>query len=975
MFYRFISRSGLLFCLAAFTPLLFAQSPTPITDTPFIKAIVDGVQVDNLPLLLTTVDASISGIIADVTVTQHYKNDGERPVEAIYVFPGSTDAAVYAFEMQVNDRLVIAEINEKNQARAIYEEAKEAGKTTSLLEQTDNAFFQTNVGNILPGDDIRVTLRYVETLIPDRGQYTFSFPIIRQTSEGASLPEGIAGTSRISPTNQIGFDMLIELHAGMPIAEIASPTHQIETDHPSAYSAYIALNEDDLFNNDKDFILRYRLAGDAIQTGLLSYQGQDENYFLLMAQPPQHVTGDEIPPREYLFVVDVSGSMQGLPIDIAKRATSDMLLQLRDIDLFNVYTFAGGNEQLATQSVRASAANVDAALEMVNASNPMGGTNLHPVLLKISNTPVQPGISRSVIVLTDGGINAGTETLQLVRENLHFQNLFAVGIGNFRNQYIVEGLAHSGRGQAFVADNPMQADILVDKLIQYISQPVLTDISVNFPDGIEVYDVIPHNIPDVFSERPVYLVGKWQGAWNGPLTINGIAGDREYSAEYMPAFTGDNAKLSAIRLLWAREQLRDWEVDQQFGDYQLQQDITRLGLDYSLVTPYTSFVAVDYEVRRDPETQAETVALANAPPGSLSRQPMRGVGMAASSLSGRLAMDTPIKPVDSLLTMEKVALPPASTSDSLSDVTFIMGSDEADDNQFYAAATAYFGHHADEQNAQVVTHLRSLSEVRTWLANNGGTGVWHKINIVAHGSAWTGLGIPVTPGESNADMFPLELVGDFDNALDDHLINAQSEIRLYGCGLGASPRLLNQLAQYFGGDDPQRPVIYSPSEPIEFYAEINDSNIWSVGYTLHQSWSLVGSSRSPWSVHKLIRELQSEYGASQQWEELLKDQHTHFTTDPISFVIAVPGLDYAPEGIPAWQLAKRQPLLIRYLNETGMDIRDLDWQFEKEDHQVRIVGTGWLYRISKPAEIGDHPDQFVMVKPPASIPTTRWVMH
>lgn len=973
MFYRCFSRTCLIFCLVSLTPLLLAQTPASSTDKPFIKAIVDGEQVDNLPLLLTTVDTNISGVIADVTVTQHYKNDGEGPVEAIYVFPGSTDAAVYAFEMQVNDRLVVAEINEKQQARAIYEDAKDKGITTSLLEQTGNAFFQTNVGNILPGDDIRVTLRYVETLIPDRGLYTFRFPIIRQTSQGASLPVQVSESSRINRSNEIGFDMLIELRAGLPIAEITSWTHQIETDYASPDSAFIALKPDDLFINDQDFILQFRLAGDAIQTGLLTHQGKDENYFLLMAQPPQHVTVDQIPPREYLFVVDVSGSMQGLPIGIAKRATNNMLLQLRDIDLFNVYTFAGSSEQLAEQSVRASMQNINAALNMIDASRSMGGTNLHPVLLKISETRVLEGISRSVIVLTDGAISAGNETLQLVRENLQFQNLFAVGIGNFQNQYIVQGLAHSGRGQAFTADNPEAADILVDDLIQYISQPVLTDIRVNYPAGLEVYDVIPESIPDVFSERPVYLVGKWHGDWNGAFTIHGTAGDREYSSAYTAQSNFDNTKTSAIRLLWAREQLREWEFDQKFGDYQLSNDISRLGLDYSLVTSYTSFVAVDYEVRRDPMTQAETVALANAPqPPPAARQVISGVGMAASRPTGRLTLDVPIKPVDSRFVAAKIELPPAYDQDRLSAVTFIMGSDEAIDNQFYAAATAYFKHHPDEQHAPVITHLRSLSEIRTWLANHAGADVWRKINIVAHGSAWTGLGIPVSSDNSKNDGFPLELAIDLDNSLADQVIDEHTEIRLYGCGLGGSPRLLDQLAQYFGGDDPQRPSIYSPSEPIEFYAEKNPYSAWSVGYALHQSWSLVGSSHTPWHVDKVIRELQREYGHVQQWRDILEDERTSYTTDPISFVITVPGLEYIPDKIPAWQLAKRQAVLTRYLNETGMDVRDLDWRYEKQDQQVRIVGKGWLYRISKRDENGDQPDQFVVVKPPAIENAARW---
>lgn len=974
----------LFFTLSCLSISILAQpdtrnSKTPDTkdaDTPYIKATANGAPVDNLPLLLTTVDSTITGIIADVTVTQYYKNDGELPVEAIYVFPGSVNAAVYALEMRVNDRLVIAEVNEKQQARIIYEEAKEAGKTTSLLEQTDSAFFQTNVGNILPGDDIQVSLRYVETLIPDRGLYSFRFPIIRQTTESASLPENIRSSRPVTRTGDIAFDMIIQLNAGLPIAEINSPTHQIQVERESHSNSVIVLNPDDLYNNDKDFILQYRLNGNEIQAGLLTYQGPDDNYFLLMAQPPSEVTNAHIPAREYLFVMDISGSMHGEPIEIARQAASELLLQLRDVDRFNVYLFSGGNKQLSKNTLIATPDNIDRALAFLDGSNAGGHTNLQPVLQAIIDTPLTEGVSRSTIVITDGGIAAGIDTLQLIRDNLHSQNLFSFGVGNFQNQAIIDGLANSGRGQSFSVSNTNDADVVVDNLLRYISQPVLTDITIDYPSGLEVYDVIPESIPDVFSERPVYVVGKWNGSWNSAVTIQGVSGNGIYSTSYLPEYTGANENTSAIRLLWAREQLRDWEDDERFQTGIHQDQITQLGLDYSLVTQYTSFVAVDYEVRRDPEQDNEEVVLAAAPPPSQSPRQLSGFGIAAKSLQGSMNLTTPALPAQSLLAIERVDNPPVIDANNSASVTFIMGQDEDINNPFYRAALEYFEHHKQESDSPVVTHLRTLEDVRQWLADNhNGIDGWKKINIVTHGSAWTGLGVPVSDADIETGSFPLELSFDPQHALTDTLINEQTDIRLYGCGLGQSPRLLNQVSEFFGGTDAQRPAVYSPSAPLAFHADFSNPLQPSVDYSLLHSWSLVGDTQSPWSSTQLAKQLQRQFGSQHNWTELLNSPGIYLRHDPITFEIKIPGLTRLPDNIPAWRLASRQTLLSRYMHETGMAVGDLDWQYRTDNGIISVVGKGWLYQLIAP-QLGDSDDgSFVVVKPMNTERTRGYARH
>lgn len=956
--YRVLAFLALLPALVCITP-----SQAEETARPYLEAWVDDEKVENLPLLLTTVDARINGVIADVTVTQHYTNDGTRPVEVVYVFPAPPDAAVYAVEMRVNDRIVRAEIQKKAEARATYEKAKAEGRTASLLEQSGDDFFRTSVGNLLPGDDIRVTLKYVERLIPDRGTYTFNFPIIRRTSGASTLPDDAKRAGPPRHSGEIPFDLSVDLNATVPIADISSPSHGIDVEHLGDRRARVLLDTGDMYHADRDFALNYRLGGGVIQAGLLSYQGPEANYFLLMAEPPGEVRPSQIPPREYQFVVDVSGSMSGMPMEITKYLARELLGQMRGIDQFNLHLFAGGSRSLAGHVLPATPANVDDAVAMLEDANAGGSTALFPVLDRISNTDPEPGVSRSVIVISDGAIRADKATLRLVRDNLSRQNLFALGVGNHQNDTVIDGLAHAGRGQFFKVSSAEEGETVVDDLLRYILQPVLTDIAVEYPPGITAYDVIPEHVPDVFSERPVFLVGKWQGEWNGPIRIRGISGDSEYTVEHDPRFAYDNDFASAIRLLWAREQLREWRFESDMDrDHTLhKENITRLGLEYGLATRHTSFVATDYEVRTDPETGSETITLARSPSPRQSRT--RGLGMAKPALAVELPAMPLERPARSMLIAESMHDPLATGHESARSVTFVMGDDDDSGNPFYSAAKTYFLAH--EPDTRLITHLRSFSAVRTWLdENRPAAGTWQRVNIVVHGFAWTGLGVPLDPDAPAPEGgFPLEL--DFDPAggLPDHVVDRETEIRLYGCGLGKSTWLLDQISTYFGGADTRRPTVVSPDAPIAFEV-IDGPGGRHAGYTLYRTWPVIGQTEDQWDRPAIVEAFARNHGRDRDWARLLEDRANHFRADRISFLISIPGLDRIPDRLPARQAARRQPGLTQYLDQTNMNVADLAWRYERRDNGIVIIGEGWLYLLSTPFEEHDTAPHFVRITPP-----------
>lgn len=614
MSYRRFARIWLV-VTAACLPLLplqtawsRAESQTPDrTESPYFFVHSDDPSVDRLPLKGTQVDVRVVGVIADVTVTQHYKNEGTRPIEARYVFPGSTRAAVYAMNVRLADRLLKAEIREKQKARVEYESAKREGKTAALLEQHRPNVFQMNVANILPGDDVQVELRYTELMVPTDGKYQFVFPTVIGPRYNGSPATG-SGTNeewistpylRQGRLSNASLDLNVHLASPVPLHAVTSPSHPIQVQHVSNSEARVALADTGQNENNRDFVLDYRLAGERIESGiLLSDGGKDgENFFLAMVEPPRIVGPTHVVPREYVFIVDISGSMHGFPLDTAKALLEDLVGGLRPSDSFNVMLFAGSQRMLATRSVPATRANINQAVRMLREQGGGGGTELVPAMRKALSLPHDADRARTFVVVTDGYISVEREIFELIARNLAQANLFAFGIGSSVNRHLIEGMARAGQGEPFVVLHPSTAAHEADRFRRMINAPVLTHLKARF-EGLDVYDVEPLAVPDVFARRPVVLYGKWRGAAKGRLVLDGRAADGPFQASLDVRSAQVSEKNGALRYLWARHRIATLSDQEALEGGGAQRDaILDLGLRYNLLTQYTSFIAVDRVVR------------------------------------------------------------------------------------------------------------------------------------------------------------------------------------------------------------------------------------------------------------------------------------------------------------------------------------------------------------------------------------------
>lgn len=605
----------------AFAPSAFGQAGPPFaqaspdgshvdkTLSPYFFVEGGDPAVDHLPLKDTRVDVSITGVIADVTVTQVYENRGSRPIHARYVFPASTRAAVYGLTMTVGDVRTVARIREREKAKAEFEAAKKEGKGASLLEQSRPNVFTMNVANVLPGDTIDVELKYTELLVPTDGIHEFVYPTVvgpryaATPERQAPAHDGFVKTpyTHEGEAPRSEFHLTGVVSTGVPIFELQSPSHRVRFETRGTARAEMTLDDSERLSGNRDFILRYRLAGETISTGLMLYRGDTENFFLLMAEPPKAVAPADLPAREYVFVLDVSGSMAGFPLDTGKALMRDLASVLRPDDRFNVVVFADGGETFSRTSVPATPQNLARALAFIGRKNGGGGTELRAALEQAVSLPRPPAVSRSVVLLTDGYITAEADVFDYVRDQLDHTNFFAFGIGSSVNRLLIEGIARAGLGEAFIVTSEEEAPEAAQKLRRYIDSPVLTGIDVSF-SGFDAYDVEPRKIPDLFASRPVVVFGKWRGDAQGTIGISGHTGSGPYHASIPVTAASADARHGALRYLWARTRIANLaDFGQATPSEQEVTDITSLGLTYNLLTRYTSFIAVQEIVRRTTE--------------------------------------------------------------------------------------------------------------------------------------------------------------------------------------------------------------------------------------------------------------------------------------------------------------------------------------------------------------------------------------
>jgi len=568
-----------------------------------------------VPLLGTEVDMHVTGASADVRVVQRFRNPGAEWVEGIYVFPLPGEAAVHRLLMHVGDRVIEGQVKERAEAKKVYTQAKREGRKASLVEQERPNIFTTSVANIGPGDEITVELHYVEALKYDAGRFRLRFPMVvgprfipgEPLAESAQPAPAGAGwafdtdvvpdASRITPpvTNPVGgpinpVTLRVDLAAGFPLAQVQSSYHAMKFT-PRA-DGVLHGELDGPAYADRDFELVWTpQAGHAPRAAAFLEAREGHHYAQIMVMPPAPDTaGLEAPARELILVVDTSGSMEGLSIGQAVAAAHFALTQLRDRDAFNLIQFNSVTESLFSAPRPATPENIAVAARWLDGLRATGGTMMAPALEAALRGEPGAGRVRQVVFLTDGSVGNEEQLFGMIRAQLGHARLFTVGIGTAPNAFFMHRAADFGRGTYTFVGKIGEARERMAELFTRISAPVLTDLEVDWP-GAGAVEAWPQRMPDLYLGEPLVVFARLDGV-PGQAEIRGRLGSQPWSFRLpLRGAAGGNA----VSTLWARHKIKAL-MNRQLGGQssaEVRRQVVDLGVDFHLVTRYTSLVAVD----------------------------------------------------------------------------------------------------------------------------------------------------------------------------------------------------------------------------------------------------------------------------------------------------------------------------------------------------------------------------------------------
>jgi len=569
-----------------------------------------------IPQLDTDISIDIQGMVSSTIMEQKFINNSDKPIEAMYVFPLNHHAAIHDMYFIIDNRIVRSQIEEKKEAKKQYNQAKKEGKRTSLLKQERPNIFTQSIANIMPNDTIMVRIKYVEELTYENQEFELRLPLaitprytMGNTEPGVNIKTGnlkkistsVEDSKNIQPSfipptmpSSRGVSINIDLDAGLLIKN-ATASHKIIKEKISDKKMKIRLSNDQIIA-DQDFIFKYKVAEkNEPQITTFFSEKDGEDYYMIMAIPPDPKKNKSYIPKEMTFVLDVSGSMNGNNIKYAKMSVLEALDKLDTRDYFNIIAFDDNSYHFKYNPILATEENILEGMNFIDELKGGGGTQALPALAWALDEQHNPDFMKMIVFISDGALGYENEVFKLLDSSLKDSRIFSINIGYSPNSFLLEKIAKMSRGSNIYIRYPNDIINEIGTLIDKINSPIVSDIKIKLDNNADLY---PNPINDLYHNEPILVFGKSDDLKN-KITIEG----KTSRGEYKETFRIKKRKLkehTSIPVLWARK-----KIESLMDDYRLQysktsqkkddlkKQIIQISKKYNVLSKFTSFIAIE----------------------------------------------------------------------------------------------------------------------------------------------------------------------------------------------------------------------------------------------------------------------------------------------------------------------------------------------------------------------------------------------
>jgi Ca-activated chloride channel family protein len=553
---------------------------------------------DVVPLLTVKyhhVKVEIRDQVAKTTIDQVFINNFNRDIEGTYIFPLPEQASISEFAMWIGDTRVQGEILDSQQARRIYEDIVRRMRDPALLEYIGRNMFRARVYPIPALGEKRIQLSYSEVLRAEKNFVRYRYPL---------------NTEQFSYKPIQDVSISVKIASQTPISNIYSPSHKVSVRKEGEKEATASYEEANT-KPDKDFFLYYSFSQDDVGLSFINWAGgggtgaggagPDDRYFMLLASPRYTAQKERVINKNLIFVLDSSGSMSGTKIKQAKEAARFIINHLDENDRFSIIDFDDGVSLFSEELLAARSANKDKALKFVDGIQDSGGTNINEALLKALKLTRAGERPNYVVFLTDGLPTVSiTETGEILKNigagNEAKSRIFVFGVGNDVNTELLDKISSQNRGTSVYVGESENLEVAISSYFEKIASPLLSDLKLVFR-GVEVQSVYPQALPDLFKGSQLVLIGKYTG--EGPVTaiLTGKVGkaEKQFVIEGI-TLTKENT-YNFLPRLWATRRIGYLleEIRLHGASGELVDEVTKLGLKYGIVTPYTSYLVTEKE--------------------------------------------------------------------------------------------------------------------------------------------------------------------------------------------------------------------------------------------------------------------------------------------------------------------------------------------------------------------------------------------